>query len=326
MLSVSVSPDADDPEVIVSAPLVLIDYDVRTERDTSIATRAPAEGGRIFGTPSQVLAIGHRQVLFTDLVSSNIRYLRLPTPPFVTSPYTRVIAGGEDERGTDNAGYVEGPPNVARFDEPRGLQLDGDRLIVADAGNRRVRSGPLPHFRVPESGFVHDYDDRHFEIAYVGPSVTFWDSFDDASICGVLESRITASGRVSKPVRCHSIRMDAPTVPIIEDYIDTYLAVQHHIDLIVIPISRNSVIKMDRDAPAAANAASFRASIDLLEVQVRPTGARIVLVWQPDNVEISDGEDLTQREEDSPSFPDDLTARRAEPVTTLDAALAGSGV
>jgi streptogramin lyase len=327
ILSVSVSPDTDDPEVIAVAPLVLFDYHIKSKTDTYIQTAAAAEGGRFFGAPSQVLAIGHRQVLFTDLVSSNVRYLRLSTPPFVTSLFTHVIAGGEDERGVDNAGYAEGAPDAARFNEPRGMLVEGDRLIVADAGNRRVRSIPLPHFRTPESGVVHDYDNKHYEIAYVGPSVVFWDSYDDRSICGAIEARINASHRVNKPVRCHSIRIDGPTVPAIEDYVTTYLTVQPHIDLVIIPIAPGSAANFPGTARTITEgAAAFRTSMVPIMKALKPIGGRVVMVWQEENIQTSDAEDLSERETNFPYFPDELYSQYVQNRAGLEAGLKGSGL
>jgi hypothetical protein len=327
ILSVSVSPDVDDPEVMAVSPSAFFEYHLKTGKDSYIPTAGEGEGGHFFGAPSQVVAIGHRQVLFSDLVASNVRYLRLPTAPFVTSSFTHVIAGGRDERGVDNAGYAEGSPEAARFNEPRALLVDGDRIVVADAGNRRVRSFPLPHFRLPESGFVHDYDDEHYEIAYIGPSFVFWDSYDDRTICGVIEARVDASHRVGKPARCHAIRIDAAPAAVVEDYITTYLTVQPHIDLVIIAIPPGRASSFPGTARTSEEgAAAFRASMEPITKALARIGARVVMVWQEENIQTSDGEDLAERETDFPYFPDDIYSQYEHTMAALAPALAGSGL
>jgi sugar lactone lactonase YvrE len=325
ILSLSVSADANDQEVIATAPRLLVEYDIARDADTVFNVMQPAEASRPFGTPSQVLAIGKRQVLFTDLVASNVRYLRLPTLPYATVPYTHVIAGGALERGNDNAAFADGPPAAARFDEPRGLAIDGDRIIVADAGNRRVRSVPLPHFRLPDYGLVSDYDDKHYEIALVGPSVTFWDSYDDRSICGTIESQLRASHRIAKPVRCHTNRIDAASAPAIEQYIDTFLTIQPHIDLVLFMMDPRSASDYPGTTTSVAEGSRlFRASLDELGAKLAPTGARLMMVWEDENFTTSDGEDLAERETQFPYFPDELLPEIVHTMSAVRPALTGS--
>lgn len=286
IFSISISPDRDDPVLLAVTQRVVFILDLATGKDTYLDDLLPAEGAaRPFGRPSRIIAIGHGEALFTDGQSNNIRYLRLPKPPFYSAPFTRTIAGGELEQGIDNAGFSDGARSQARFYSPRGLVLVGSKLIVADTGNRRLREIGMPSIRRPETGLSGDYryDTKHFEIAYVGPSVTFWDSFGDDSICAIIEKRLDASERLRLPARCHTVRIDGPTVQQIFDYVTNYLAFEP-IDLLVIPI----------DPGSAAYPGFPDAMRQLLAKLDKRT--RVVMVWQYNYFTFSDDESLVQRD------------------------------
>ena len=221
--SISVAPEVDGVVVAATPQLVYV-YDRTTKTDTSFGTLNDAEDGP-FGRPSQVLAIGNSQVLFTDAENNNVRYMRLPRAGFDTSFYSRTIAGGELEKGIFNAGFADGPGSAARFYSPRGLALAGDSVIVADAGNHRLRRVALPRFRRSEAGPSENdqYDTNHFEVVYISGSNAFWDTTGDDSICAALERAVDVSHRISKPARCHTIRLDAAQLPQLESYITTAL-------------------------------------------------------------------------------------------------------
>lgn len=301
--SISISPDVDDPTVIAATPRMVIAYHISGGTDQSFGIESGTEGDRPFGHPAQVVALGHRQVLFTDMVANNIRYLRLPTPPFINSILSRRIAGGAFEDGTDNAGFTDGARDAARFYQPSGAVLEGNVLWVADAGNHRIRRILLPQFRVPEMGLDDEYryDSNHFEIAYVGPSVTFWDTYGGDSICATLEQTLNGSGRFRRPVRCHTIRMDGPTIAQIQDYIRSYLSFRK-IDLIVIPIDPGSAA----GDGSQQDVANFQASMKDLLASLKPT-TRVMLLWQYNYFTFSDDENLAQGEVNSQfrSFPDE---------------------
>lgn len=93
--------------------------------------------------PNQIAAIDAQQFLFTDDLTHNLRYFRVPSQAAgtVRAP---VFAGGEAERATDNAGYADGARLTARFYDPMGIALTGRRILLVDAGNRRIRQILLP--------------------------------------------------------------------------------------------------------------------------------------------------------------------------------------
>lgn len=223
-----------DPTVLVSTHGDLFAYHPATGQ-TDIFYPDSLSDGNPFGHPNQVAAIDKQQFLFTDLITANLRYLRLPVLPFNGSNFTRVIAGGRLERGSDNAGFANGMRENARFYDPMGIAIAGNFAFVADAGNRRIRKIRMPAFRVSETGFgsPNEADDKYYNVALVGASWSFWDSLGDDSICGHIEATLNRSHRFRKPVRCHSIRMDAGKVDAFENYIKTIFTFQH-MDLIIL--------------------------------------------------------------------------------------------
>jgi hypothetical protein len=150
VISVSVQPD--DGTVLVVTRSSLYQYSPKTSKSVAVPSGSALAQGAPFGTPSQVVGIGHGEAIFTDDVASNVRYVRFASGAFVASPYTRVIAGGDFERHSDNAGFADGLGSDARFASPRGLLVVRNRAFVADSGNRRIRLLSLPQFRAPAAG------------------------------------------------------------------------------------------------------------------------------------------------------------------------------
>jgi len=297
ILSVSVSPDADDPTLMIVTPTLLYEYHINTRR-SSYALIAnggvPPELGtpHEFGTPRQIAALGKHQAIFTDPIANNVRYMRFSVPPFIGLPYSTPLAGGTDEDGLANAGFRDG--SNARFYRPRGIVVFGNTAFVSDTGNRRIRELRLPRFRTPEYGLnnAESYDRSHYEIALIGSSVAFWNSHDaNDSICGAIERRLNSSGSFKRPVRCHSHRIDQAYWPRVEDYIRTFLSFRH-VDAYVIFIHPWTL--GTRPAVSEAGVARFRASVS----QLFKGDTRVLFAWWADRYEVSDNEALVDPEHD----------------------------
>jgi DNA-binding beta-propeller fold protein YncE len=311
--SVSASPDPKESLVLAASAQLVFIYDSALNTDSYVSTGLLAEGEKPFGNPNQIVAIGGRQALFTDMVSNNVRYLRLPTSLYNTTVFTRAIAGGTLERGIDNAGFADGSRVAARFYSPRGLLVEGESALVGDAGNHRLRLLKLPRFRSPEAGLSDEYkyDNAHYEIAYISASTAFWDSLGDDSICAQLEARLNSSGRLGKPVRCHAIRIDGANMQRIDAYIDDYLAFRK-IDTLIIAADPSSV---PSDAPGAwtlqATQAAWASLMEDVVKVVKPPGTRVVLFWQFNSFAFSDDEDLSQHDTILRSGPDEVDVLQA---------------
>lgn len=77
-----------------------------------------------FNSPVGVAVTDNGKIFVSDTYNDRIRVIE--------NGVVRTLAGG-------NRGYADGSGIEARFDTPLGIAIWGDRLLVADAGNRRVR-------------------------------------------------------------------------------------------------------------------------------------------------------------------------------------------
>ncbi len=232
--------------------------------------------------PNQLAAIDARQFLFADPQAQNIRYVRLPVPPFVGRVFTRAIAGGEAERTTENAGYADGSRAQARFYDPMGIAVAGDRAIVADGGNRRIRELVLPDLRVSEAGAGAGTDANHYEVALAGDASIFADTIGADSICAHIETTFDRSRRFPKPVRCHTIAIDSGQPAALDQDIKSTVTGQHF-NLVILDTQW-------RQYAASPNTDALRARVQGLLNVLTPLRTRLALVWDypPQDVAFAD--------------------------------------
>ena len=176
-----------------------------------------------------------------------------------------------------------------------GIAVARNTAVVADGGNRRIREIALPASRVSEAGFdpANHVDTKHYEVALIGASWSFWDSLGDDSICAHIEATLNHSHRFRKPVRCHTIRIDAAKVGNFEDYIRK-----------VFPYERMDLVIMDAEAYAsalppakearAAFGPAFRAHMQQLPAVLKPLHTRLALLWIYNAQDTSDSEWIVQ--------------------------------
>lgn len=77
-----------------------------------------------FSSPIGIAVDGNGKIFVSDTYNDRIRV--------VENGVVRTLAGG-------GRGYIDGSGTDARFDTPLGIAMWGERLLVADAGNRRLR-------------------------------------------------------------------------------------------------------------------------------------------------------------------------------------------
>ena len=324
MWGIGIGGEPADPVLIASTPEAIVIVHLGTHEDSRIGTDTGAEGRQLFGSVNQLAGLSHREFLFTDVRSSDVRYLRLPASPFATTVFTRTVAGGSAERAVDNAGFRDGAADAARFFAPRGIVVHEGLAYVADAGNRRIREIVLPHFRVPESGLsdTTPYDTGHYHIMYVGASWAYWDSLGDDSICARLESQLDAAHRFSKPVRCHPVRIDAAGFQQLDDYLANYL--QAHVDLVVLNLNNSEAYSLyPNSAPpsVAEAAATLKRHVAALQARLAKNGTKLLLLWSNDADDVSTTENAYEREHDpnGGNFPVDLEPNHVNTKLMIDA-------
>jgi sugar lactone lactonase YvrE len=99
---------------------------------------APEQAGDIDGAgaaarfqePASLAFDGAGNLVVNDFASSTVRKITLSPTPMVST-----LAGAPALTGA-----VDGPGAVARFRNPSGISLDGDRTLVADTGNHLIRA------------------------------------------------------------------------------------------------------------------------------------------------------------------------------------------
>jgi hypothetical protein len=83
-----------------------------------------------FQEPASLAFDGAGNLVVNDFASSTVRKITLSPTPMVST-----LAGAPALMGA-----VDGPGAVARFRNPSGIALDGDRTLVADTGNHLIRA------------------------------------------------------------------------------------------------------------------------------------------------------------------------------------------
>ena len=312
------------PVIVASSPSLFMEYHPAQNLDETTNFRSFGEGNRPFGDPHSLVGRDGREFFFSDIRSGTIRYLRLPARPFVTTLFSRTIAGGTAERPIDNVGYRDGPRDAARFNAPLGVALEGNTLYVADSGNRRIRSIALPPTRLSETGVGSGItpDSNHYEVAYIGASWAFWDSLGEDSVCAHIENAMNASHHFNKPVRCHAVRIDAAGLPQMEDYIKNVLA-DERFDAIVMnmtPGAANAIFPNNAPPSAVAAAAGVRAHLESILRALQPSHAKLAIAWTFEGDDVSDTENLYEREIGlgRRRFPGDLIDFRKDFKVTYD--------
>ncbi|MDP9017477.1 MAG: hypothetical protein M3N19_04055 [Candidatus Eremiobacteraeota bacterium] len=284
----------DDPSVILMTRDGAFVYHINTGKDDGYAGRNTSEGNLPDGVPFGAAYLGKREILYTDIVYSSINYFRLPAPPFLGQVFVRRIAGGTFERSFLNSGFANGTRKESRFYGPMGIAVAGNVAIIADSGNRRIRKVVLPHARVSESGLdpANQTDDQHYEVALVGASWSYFDSLgDNDSICAHIEMTLDRSHRFKKPVRCHTVRIDAGYHNAIEDYARNVFPYQR-MDLVILDSESwyYNYAKTVLPGGTTTNAEAYRSTMEGLLKIFTPMGTKLGLVTAYNPTDISSNE------------------------------------
>jgi len=179
------------------------------------------EGNRTVGNPFALAPLGVHEIAYTDVRAHTIRFLfDIIGAPLGPDPL--------EDMQTQGGGYADGPGRNSQFYEPTGIAvLPGNRLAVADSGNRRIRvisNIPRQNVRVPSepavAGLTGGSD--FYNIAYVGNSYAYYDSLWKSSIPARLEARLNddrgAIG-LDRAVKVEIVQVTTPKA--VQDYART---------------------------------------------------------------------------------------------------------
>ena len=178
-------------------------------------TREPGSEGQVVGFADAIAIVNENTLVVCDVATEAVRLVRLPAPPFLTDTMTRALAGGVREGGTGEVGFADGPSANALVTTPLGVAVaPGGSIVVADAGNRRVRRiahvdaretvlPDLSNLEIPRDGYG---------IAFVGNSYAFFNVLWPESIPGTLEAELGRDARrigLGRPPHVLGVRIDA---------------------------------------------------------------------------------------------------------------------
>jgi sugar lactone lactonase YvrE len=201
--------------------------------------REPENSQLQIGSADALAILNHNTLVVTDVATHAVRLVRLPAPPYITDHMTRALAGGVREGSDVAGGFADGPSERALVDVPLGIALlpDGS-LVVADAGNRRIRRivGVDARESVLPDGSNFDVPPNTYRIVLVGNSYLFYNVLWPESIPGRLEAgllRDAVKAAIPRRPYVSAFRVDGMSASAEQSLIETYLA-NGQTDLVVL--------------------------------------------------------------------------------------------
>jgi len=220
---------------------------------------ASVEGDADIGSAYALAALDARTVVYADPRADAIRMLRVVADAGEAGPGTGgaapervlaatwLIAGSAGPAESDGGGFADG--TQARFDAPSGIALAPDgTLIVADAGNRRIRriAGVERRFPLDDAGDVPlpppRTGPRAYRIAYVGDSLVWWNTPWETSIPGVLERTLAPAvhAEAGMDVQVYPVRLFGARLAGLASYVET-LADSRLVDAVVLQLGDDAI-------------------------------------------------------------------------------------
>ena len=194
---------------------------------TSVRGTQTMQTGPYDGVPYGVVAFNDTQAVYSDVQSQTVRYVEVDRP-------SRVIAGAAEWNSPQfGGGFADGKGGDARFYAPTGLALrPNGTLLVADAGNHRIRS-VSPWDRRTYIG----NDGAHLEqyapaanedgIAWISNSQAWFDTTFAQSIEGVAQAELAKSPMYSgtgRRPKIIPIAVNGAEIPAFTSIVNTYFA------------------------------------------------------------------------------------------------------
>jgi DNA-binding beta-propeller fold protein YncE len=160
--------------------------------------REPSNSALTVGFADAIAIVNENTLIVCDVATNAVRLVRFPSPPFITDTMTRALAGGIREGSDLAGGLADGPPQSALVSTPLGVALAPDgSIIVADAGNRRIRKIARVDFResvLADLGNL-SFGRSAYNIAIVGNSYAFFNVLWPESIGGQIEAGLARDGK-----------------------------------------------------------------------------------------------------------------------------------
>lgn len=241
-------------------------------------SREPETSGLTVGYADGIAILSENTVVVTDVATNAVRFVRLPSPPFITDRMTRALAGGIREGGPDAGGYADGPPERALVNTPLGVAAGPDgSILVADAGNRRIRriTGVDPRETVLPDGSNLAFAPGAYNVALIGNSYAFYNVLWPESIPGRLEESLTRFGPAAGlKKRAHVVpfRIDALDLGAAKSLIDGYLG-DGQVDLVVLMVNSYTI--------------SDAARLLAIQARLEAVHTKFLIMYTPQGYEVS---------------------------------------
>ncbi len=279
--------DGPPRELFVAYRAGLLRYDLATGEKAD-ASGTPQQNAPF--DPSGIVALGPDRVAIASTVHASLQFVRFPAKLGDKTGFSRLIGGADERDETQVAGFADGPPRDARFYAPFGLARNAhDDILVADAGNRRIRIVPALDERWAANVAARPPPKRagSYQIVIVGGLTTFSNAVWDDSIGGTLERRLErdrAQFGLSRPVQVDTVRLDGADFGLQADYLDDVLALGAA-DVVVWALGTDAF-----DVPFAPTSADSlhvadpewtKARVAHTRARLARAGARLLLVAAP---------------------------------------------
>jgi len=242
---------------------------------------------RPIGFPTALAAIDDHTVAFADARTNSIRILEL-------AHRTLRITGGQpiDDASGDTGGFRDGEARDSLFDAPLGIALGRNgELLVADAGNRRIRAitgvdyrhAVAPAVGLLDLGFAPSRDE--YRIAYVGNSAVWYNTEWPDSIEGSIEASLNRDHILaSRAIRVIGIAGNEK-LGVATQYAE-WLAKIGTADLVVLQLNTGNLVSSFADAhgtlpPVSAWEPQMIARLAELRKQLSARGVPLVVVTHP---------------------------------------------
>src|SRR5581483_488611 len=224
---------------------------------------------------------------------------------------TWIVAGSGSP--ADGGAFADG--SDARFNSPAGIALASDgSLVVADAGNRRIRL-----VRGDDRRFPLDADRRWppprgsldtYRIAYVGNSAVWWDTTWSTSIPGLAERALApaVAAQTGKALELYAVRFIGAKLDAFASYVET-LADTRLIDAVVLQLG-DDALPVAGPLPPAVRDQTVRALSDV-RTRLRADGVALLAGGMPSDIGIAPVEGTylkLQQDALRPEFPGDEAA------------------
>ncbi len=303
-IGVAIHEDARGRTLFIADSLGIVR--IQPSGETSRVRPQDVQGGTPMGYASAISAVDDHAVVYTDARTHTVRYLDFK------ADYTRVLAGQATETAAETSGsFANGPATRSFFDAPVGVLYRKNAVIVADAGNKRIRLitgfDPRSVTKVSDQIFSQCNDEKNqLRVAYVGNSFAYWDTDWETSIPGQIEHSLSNTSHMrNRTVKVNAIQLIDADLHDAADYLGL-LASSHCYSTVIFSVnsvSLKGVPGLSQSTWANPAATIFRRIGKMYE----RAGVRFLIVLVPTHLEVGPAEGTWMRMPQAALAPNDVS-------------------